>query len=123
MYSPFLLNKAKELWGKKWRHPIMYILRNGPLRFKEIKSELPNCSTKVLAEVLKDMENNHLLIRVQYNTIPLKVTYELDPDLKGLTDRFDQYYNDLALYFYKSKEKHGFPPEIVEFLKSNIVTK
>ena len=118
MYSVFLLNKAKELWGKKWRHPVMYVLRDGPKRFKEIKTELPGCSTKVLTDVLKEMESNNLVIRNQYNTIPVKVTYELDPALHDLISRFDYYYITLIKYFILTKHKHSLPPEVLEFLKS-----
>ena len=76
----FILNTGAELVGKKWRAVVIWHLKGGPLRFSQIKKLIPEVSVKVLSEVLKEMEENMLLVRKQYNTIPVKVTYEIHPD-------------------------------------------
>lgn len=76
----YILNTGAELVGKKWRAVIIWYLKDGPLRFSQLKRNIPEVSVKVLSEVLKEMEDNELLIRKQYDGIPVKVTYEIHPD-------------------------------------------
>ena len=80
MLVSFVLNLGAELVGKKWRAVIIWHLKDGPLRFSQLKRLLPNISVKVLTEVLKEMEVNGLIVRTQFATIPVKVTYEIHPD-------------------------------------------
>jgi DNA-binding HxlR family transcriptional regulator len=75
-----ILNTGVELVGKKWRAVIIWHLKDGPMRFSEIKRLTPEISVKVLSEVLKEMQNNELVVRTQYDTIPVKVTYEIHQD-------------------------------------------
>jgi DNA-binding HxlR family transcriptional regulator len=123
MPSAFLLNKAKSLWGKKWRFFILFYLSDGPKRFTEIKAAVPGCSVKVLTQILKEMEKNKLIIRKQYLTIPVKVTYELDPDLTDLSIKFKDYYVAISLFFYKNAEKHQIPQDVLQLLKEELDTK
>lgn len=66
-----------QIFGKKWRIDIVYVLKDGPTRFSQIKSKLDGCSVKVLSEALQDLGYHRIVLRRQYNTIPVKVTYEL----------------------------------------------
>ena len=84
MISTYLFNLANDLWAKKWRTEIIWTLRDGPLRFSEIKKQLPQCSVKVLSESLSEMEKSNVIIRTQYPSIPVKVIYELHSDLNPL---------------------------------------
>jgi DNA-binding HxlR family transcriptional regulator len=105
MFSDLLFNHANNLWAKKWRTEIIWILRKSPQRFSFIKQQLPGCSVKMLSEALQDMEEKNLLIRVQYNTIPVKVTYELQGDLYPLIDSLIVYRKFLATYFLCNQER------------------
>lgn len=122
MPSAFILNKAKSLWGKKWRFFILFYLSNGPKRFTEIKAAVPGCSVKVLTQILREMAKNKLIIRKQYLTIPVKVTYELDPDLTELSVPFNNYYLAISLFFYQNGEKHEIPPDVLQLLKEELDT-
>lgn len=79
MIISYVLNIGAELLGKKWRAVVIWYLKDGPKRFSELKRDIPEVSVKVLSEVLKEMEANKLVIRTQYNTIPVKVEYSIDP--------------------------------------------
>lgn len=72
-----LLDYGIDLIGKKWSKEIIYILRDGPLRFSQLRYKIPACSVKVLSEVLDHLEKNKLVVRTQYPEVPLKVVYEL----------------------------------------------
>lgn len=66
-----------ELLGGKWRLLLIDALREGPLRFGEIKAQLPSLSEKVLAQELAIMAENHLIVRRQYEEHPPRVEYAL----------------------------------------------
>ena len=68
-----------ELIGGKWKPIILYCLRSETRRFGEIASRIPNISRKVLSEQLKELENDRLISRKQYNEIPPRVEYKLTP--------------------------------------------
>lgn len=116
------MNVATTLWGKKWRYTILVSLKPGPKRFSEIRVVLKGCSVKVLSEVLDEMENNHLIIRKQYNTIPVKVTYELDGFVIELLKVSDIYDHALMIFFYKNRFRLNLPPEIISSLQQKVVT-
>jgi DNA-binding HxlR family transcriptional regulator len=105
MVSVLLFNAANDLWAKKWRTEIIWILKGSPKRFSEIKRVLPGCSVKMLSEALQDMEDKQLVIRVQYQTIPVKVTYQLCQDMYPLVDSLVVYRKFLAGYFLVNQER------------------
>lgn len=80
MSITYILNMGAELVGKKWRAVVIWYLRDGPVRFSYLKKNMDGISVKVLSEVLDEMEVNQLIIKKQYNTIPVKTTYEIHPD-------------------------------------------
>ena len=64
--------------GSKWRAIILWhILTNQPLRYGQLKKSIPNISHKILAQELKKLENDGLIERISYATIPPKVEYNL----------------------------------------------
>ena len=122
MVSAYIMNLGSKLWGKKWRAVIIWTLRNGPLRFSEIKRELHGCSVKMLSEALKDLEDTKIVIRTQFNTIPVKVTYELHIDTQPLINAQVVYRKSLAEYFILRSDFYDIPESIVKELKEEQVT-
>lgn len=120
----FLLNEGSKLWGKKWRNAILFTLRNGPQRFSEIKKQMGHsCSVKVLSEALDEMERDQLIIRKQYEGIPVKVTYELGGDMEPMGRVLQCYHDALVTFFYKNKNKLAIPPHIMLQLEQEIEKK
>lgn len=115
------MNLASDLWGKKWRTVTIWHLRNGPLRFSQIKVLLPGCSVKMLSEVLKDLEGNKLIIRKQYDGIPVKVTYELHPDTVPLINAQELYHATLSTYFLKHSKRFEIPLDIIKELETMLL--
>lgn len=65
-------------FGNKWAMLILYILyEEGVIRFRDIIARLPEISTKVLSKELKVLEEDGLIVRKAYATVPPKVEYTL----------------------------------------------
>ena len=105
----------------KWRLAILYALQDGPLRFSELKEQLPGCSVKVLSSVLKDMVYHKLLVRKQYQTIPVKVTYELHSDAKLLVRDLYDFYKASCQYVAKNYDILPIEPKIVEQIRQEVI--
>ncbi|BCC14560.1 TPA: winged helix-turn-helix transcriptional regulator [Bacillus cereus] len=70
----YTLNKISN----KWKTVILWHLGvDGILRYNELHKILPGVSHKVMTKQLKELEEDELIIRTQYNTVPLKVEYSL----------------------------------------------
>lgn len=122
MLSTFVLNTACDLLGKKWRAATLYCLKDGPLRFSEIKKRVPGCSVKVLADVLKEMTEKGMLIRKEYVQVPIKVTYEVHPDCRPLVDVLKKFYKASAYYIIQNAHLLDVEDDLLKELKSGIVT-
>jgi DNA-binding HxlR family transcriptional regulator len=122
MVSAYIMNLGVQLWGKKWRSVILWSLRDGPLRFSEIKLELPGCSVKVLSEALSELEGNQLIIRTQYNTIPVRVTYHLHEDTMPIIVAHRTYRKFLATFLLARTEQYKLSEEVTRELKEMLVS-
>ncbi len=79
-----------------WTTYILWMIRqNGEMRFGQIKKQIPLISAKVLTERLRMLEEAGILLRVQENTVPLKVTYSFTRRGKELENLLDEI-NNLA---------------------------
>jgi DNA-binding HxlR family transcriptional regulator len=69
---------AMRLLGRKWPPLIVhYLMRDGPLRFAELKRTIDGVSGKVLSETLDDMEAKGLVDRDVASEKPVRVEYSL----------------------------------------------
>lgn len=74
------LEYSMSVFGGKWKPRILCILyKNKLLRYNQIRSELNGITDIMLSKSLKELEENDMIIRKQYNQIPPKVEYSLSP--------------------------------------------
>lgn len=66
-----------ELIGGKYKSVILWHLTDGIKRFGELKKLLPRATEKMLAQQLRDLERDGLIIRTVYPVVPPKVEYSL----------------------------------------------
>lgn len=66
-----------ELIDGRWKARILWKLYNGTLRFGELRRGLPGITEKMLAQQLKELERDQLIIRTQYPEMPPRVEYSL----------------------------------------------
>lgn len=78
------LEYGLEMFGGKWKSRVICVLNEkGTLRYSCVRREMLNITDTVLAATLKELINDGLVTRKQYNEIPPKVEYSLTD--KGLS--------------------------------------
>lgn len=75
---------AFQILGKRWTGLIISVLMSGPMRFKQVASEIEPMSDRVLAERLKELEELGLVTRQVYPETPVRIEYELTAKGKDL---------------------------------------
>ncbi len=68
----------------KWSVLILLLLGEGDLRFSELKRRIGGISQKMLAQTLRALERDGLVLRAVEPTVPVTVTYSIAPLGRGL---------------------------------------
>lgn len=63
--------------GDKWTVLVVGSLSNGPLRYNQLSRMIDGISQRMLTLTLKGLEQDGLVTRTMYATIPARVEYEL----------------------------------------------
>ena len=71
------LGKAMSALGSKWKPIIVLVIKDRTLRFGEIAARISVISRKVLTDQLREMEEDHLVIRQEFKELPPRVEYHL----------------------------------------------
>jgi DNA-binding HxlR family transcriptional regulator len=67
-----------EIFGGKWKSRILCVLSTANImRYTQIRRELSNITDAVLASMLKELLEDEMIARTQYNEIPPRVEYSL----------------------------------------------
>lgn len=75
---------ALNIISGKWRLLILWRLRDGGLRYNQLKRELDGITNIMLTRSLQDLEEYGLINRVQHSEIPPHVEYFLTENAKKL---------------------------------------
>lgn len=78
-YKNLALNPVSvvlQLVGAKWKILIIQELLKKEMRFVELKNKI-GCTAKVLTNCLKELEEDGLVVREEYEGLPPKVEYYL----------------------------------------------
>jgi DNA-binding HxlR family transcriptional regulator len=70
-------HQAIELIGKRWTGAIVFVLMEGPLRFSEVKTLVPDLSDRLLSERMKELESEGIVERRVMDAMPVRVEYGL----------------------------------------------
>lgn len=84
--------------GGKYKAVILFHLKHSTLRYSEIKKKIPTITDKMLAQQLRELESDELIIRTVYPVIPPKTEYSLSelgqtlaPILNAMCDWGEQF--------------------------------
>ena len=85
--------KAFEILGKRWNGLIIKVMLDGPKRFSDISSNIPNMSDRMLGERFKELEALGIIKRNVYPDIPVRIEYELTEKGKALNTALEEIQN------------------------------
>lgn len=83
------VNVVFDLIGSKWKPTILWRLAEGNCRFAELRRAIEGISEKVLAEQLRELTRDGLVVRTAHDGFPLRVEYRLSThgtELNALLD-------------------------------------
>lgn len=84
---------ALDIVGQKWKLPIMwYLFQNESTRYNELKRKVKGVTNIMLTKSLKELEENKLVVRKQYDTIPPRVEYSLTERGRSLLPTLNELY-------------------------------
>ncbi|MEM8643967.1 MAG: helix-turn-helix domain-containing protein [Pseudomonadota bacterium] len=65
--------------GNKWTLLVLYALSRGTMRYTELQQQIGKISSKMLTQVLRNLEKDGLVSRKVYPVVPPMVEYALTP--------------------------------------------
>ena len=63
--------------GGKWKAALLWELRDGPLRYGELKRRLVGVTEKMLIQQLRELESRDIVHREVFHQVPPRVEYSL----------------------------------------------
>ena len=115
--TEYKLNLAEYLTktlGGRWKLHILCIFENeGTVRFGQIKKRLDNISNVMLSKTLKELEQDGIITRHQYNEVPPHVDYTLTEKGKNVIPALIM----LSEWAQKYIQEDNIKPVCEEFLK------
>lgn len=72
-----VVREILDLVGDKWTLYIIASLKDGPVRFNELRRQIDGISQRMLTINLRGLERDGLVKRTLFPTIPPRVDYEL----------------------------------------------
>jgi DNA-binding HxlR family transcriptional regulator len=83
---------AREVLGHvtgRWGGLVLGALLEGTRRYSELRDRIDGISEKMLAQTLRDLERDGLVIRRQHAAVPPRVDYTLTPGGTEVAQRVD----------------------------------
>lgn len=87
LQAPCPSRQALEHVTGRWGALIMMALREGPVRFNELRRRVDGVSEKMLSQGLQALERDGFVAREVQSTMPPKVEYQLTPLGAQTSDR------------------------------------
>ncbi len=79
------LKKVIDIVGGKWKIMILCVIdRDEVVRYGDLRRTIYGITNTMLAQSLKDMESDGLVIRKQYDEMPVRVEYSLSEKARSL---------------------------------------
>lgn len=76
--------------GGTWKIPILLCLRNGSVRYGDLKKSIPHISHKMLFTQLRELEDKGMLTKQVFSEKPPRVEYQLTEKARKALPVIDQ---------------------------------
>lgn len=100
---------ALDVFAGKWKPEILWSLKDGGMRFNQLHRSIDAVSQKVLAQKLRELQRDGLVKRIQYDTLPPHVEYEVTDLIKTLEPIFDaleKWHKDNSASVQKARKRY-----------------
>lgn len=84
------LRDALNVLSGKWKIIILLALSMKDYRFKELQGEIDGITAKMLSRELKELEQNELIKRTVYETMPITIVYSITTYGKSLENVIEE---------------------------------
>jgi DNA-binding HxlR family transcriptional regulator len=71
------IDATLEVIGGKYKVAILYHLRNGALRFSELRRAMPAATQRMVTNQLRELEQDKLISREVFRQVPPRVEYAM----------------------------------------------
>ncbi len=79
------LKKVIDIIGGKWKIMLLCVIdREGTVRYGQLRKSVHGITNTMLANSLKEMEQDGLVARRQYDEMPVRVEYSLTDKAKSI---------------------------------------
>ena len=75
-HCPCSIERGVRILGGKWKASILWHLKDDPVRFNQLSREIVGASKKMIAQRLKELEDDGLIRREVINERPVAVAYQ-----------------------------------------------
>ena len=75
----YAIERVLALIGGRWKCVILYKLKEGPLRYAELRRAIPEISEKMLVQQLRELEADDIVERTAIPDRPVRVEYAISP--------------------------------------------
>ena len=75
--EPCAIERGMRIVGGKWTGSILWHLKDGPVRFNDLSRMIGGASKKMIAERLRQLEEQGLVARQVMDTAPVSVQYSI----------------------------------------------
>lgn len=63
--------------GGTWKVPVLWRLKNRPMRYKELQQDIPHISQRMLTQALKELEKDGFIHKKVFAEVPPRTEYTL----------------------------------------------
>ncbi len=78
-----------DIIGGKWKLRILWHILHGDNRFSLLQKAIPDITHKMLITQLKELVTSGILLKIDYNELPLRVEYSISDKYKGIEPLLD----------------------------------
>lgn len=78
------MSQVMEVVSGKWRLNVLWVINNQSIRFNQLKREVNGITTIMLTRSLDILITNELVEKIDFQTLPLHVEYQLSSKGKSL---------------------------------------
>ncbi len=78
-----------DIIGGKWKLRILWHILHGDNRFSLLQKAIPDITHKMLITQLKELVESGILLKIDYNELPLRVEYSISEKYKGIEPILD----------------------------------